>query len=145
DDADIADAGRDDALLLILETGHAHERFSQWLPAQDGHAVVGLLTAMQRLVARFAQCIIRKFAVLLLGFLQTQHVRLVGGQPFQYMRQADIERIDVPGGEFHAGLMERWNLPGPGRERFQLLWVLPVSCGIWPAGWIWDSRHHPAR
>src|SRR3546814_14546007 len=55
----VANAGRDDALLLVLKTRHAHERFGEGMAAQDSYAVIGFLPAMQGFIPRFTQCVIR--------------------------------------------------------------------------------------
>ena len=91
----------DDAFLRIVKTLDIKDDLAQWQLAEYGNAVVGLLSVVHGVITRRADFGIRKGLVLLLGFLQTQNVRLFSGQPVEHMRQADFERIDIPGGNLH--------------------------------------------
>ncbi len=103
DDADAVDVSAHYALLLVGEFGDAEGRVFDDVRAEDGDAVIGFLAAVDGVVAGFFQCVVGEFGILLLGFLQAEHIGFFGGDPFQHVRQADIERVDVPGGEFHGG------------------------------------------
>ena len=98
---DIAIGGCNDAFLVVAMIRDAVLHILTRCAAQDRHAVVGLLPAEHAVVARLLQCCLRKIAVLLLGFLQAQHVDRICSQPVQHMRQAHFQRIDVPGSQAH--------------------------------------------
>ena len=92
----------DDALLLVGKVGNVMAHIEQRLLAQDGHAVVGFLPAEHGLVTGSFDLGQRKSLVLALEFLQAQHIRLVGRKPVEDVGEADLEGVDVPGGDFHA-------------------------------------------
>ncbi len=117
DDAHAGDRRRDDALLVVRKPGNAHGDVGHRKPfaGEDGHAVVGLLPGEMRGVAGGRDVHDRKLVVFELGFLQADDVRLVRGQPRQQARQADIERIDVPGGEDHRAFRTDRSGRRPGR------------------------------
>jgi hypothetical protein len=54
----------------MLDVGHG-------MATDDGHAVIGFLPDVDRLIAYRLQVGVGKFMVLLLGFLQAQHVGLI--------------------------------------------------------------------
>ena len=64
-----------------------------------------------------------KLGILELEFLQADHVRLIGGEPIQQVRQADVQRIDIPGSQLHALLVLGRGLTG-----------VAVGLGGFPAG-----------
>ncbi len=98
-----ADRGGEHALLRIVETGDRGDAFAGERQAADqGHAVVGLLPAEHAAIAQFGQRGVGELAVLELGFLQGDHVRREVLQPLLQVRQAHVERIDVPAGDFHG-------------------------------------------
>jgi len=106
-DAHTIDGGGDDALLLVLEAGDVahHAGLVDRLRAQDGDAVVGLLADEDGVVAGGLELGDREGLVLELELLQAERVGLVGGEPVEDLRQANLERVDVPGGDLHASLV----------------------------------------
>src|SRR5690606_32396170 len=91
------------------------------LARQDRDAVVGLLAAEHAAVAEAGQHVIGELRVLELGFLQRDDVRLRGLQPLLQMRQADVEGVDVPAGDFH----------GTGVGFVFPLWIVSDNEGSW--------------
>ena len=108
DDPRIADRRGDGARLRVVETGnrdlHLVERA---VAGEDRDAVVGLLPVEHAAVAERGQRVVGEAVVLELGFLQPDHVRREFAQPLLQLRQAHIERVDVPAGDFHGR-----NVPG---------------------------------
>ena len=70
--------------------------------ADDGDAVVGFLSAPNAVPAHHLQGGSRKFVLVELEFLQDEDIGLMVGKPVLHLRQAHVERIDVPSGDFHA-------------------------------------------
>ena len=68
---------------------------------EQGHAVVGFLAGEYGFVAGLTDGVARELVVGELGFLQRQYVHRRLFQPGLYVWQADIERVDVPGGDLH--------------------------------------------
>ena len=58
--------------------------------AQQADAVIGLLTAEYRVIARSLNIHDREISVLDLRFLKAQNVHLVGFQPIKHVGQADF-------------------------------------------------------
>ncbi len=79
-------AGSDDALLLIGKLRYVMLDVGHGMATDDGHAVIGFLPNVDRLIAYRLQVGVGEFMVLLLGFLQAQHVGLIALQPIQDMR-----------------------------------------------------------
>src|SRR5574337_1721075 len=102
-DPQVAERGGDEAFLVVLETGDVPQDFRHLPTAEDGHAVVSLLAVEDRAVTRGFHLRQRKGAVLAFEFLEAQGIGLLRRQPIQHVGQADLEGIDVPGGEFHRG------------------------------------------
>ena len=101
--------GGDDALLFVLEAGNADLHVLRRLTRQQRHAVVGLLAGEHAAVAGGDQRRIGELVVLQLGFLDTDDVRAELPEPLLQVRQADIERIDVPAGDLHRDSLVGWN------------------------------------
>ena len=100
--------GSDDARLLVGEPRDVAHRVDASLPAQQCHAVVGLLPEPLRLVAGRFDVGLRELVVRELGFLKHQGIDRVGRQPVKQLGQADGQGVDVPGGEFHSASRSRW-------------------------------------
>ena len=77
------------------------DNLANCLAGEQGNAVVGLLAGERDLITRRLDLGPREIVVLKLGFLQAQRIRLLFGQPVQQVRQAHLERIDVPAGDLH--------------------------------------------
>ena len=69
------------------------------LPRDERHAVVGLLTREDRVEARLAEGFRGEKVVGELGFLKDERVGSGELEPLKHLRQADLERIDIPGGK----------------------------------------------
>jgi hypothetical protein len=69
-----ADAGGDDALLLVLEAGNADLHVAGGVARKDRHAVVGLLPGEHAAVAQRGELASSGNGVLQLGFLQADDV-----------------------------------------------------------------------
>jgi hypothetical protein len=95
-------AGRKHAPLRILESGQVRHRRVQRRSREDGHPVIGLLAAVEAVVARSEQLRARKRIIRQLGLLQGHDVRLVFRQPGQELRQPDAQRIHIPGRDTHS-------------------------------------------
>src|SRR5690606_15385683 len=63
------------------------------------------------------QHFVRKLHVLELGFLQADHVGRRLGQPLLQVRQAHVEGIDVPAGDFHGFSFMGASVP-PARRHY---------------------------
>ena len=95
--------GGDHARLFIGKTVYVFSDIVQRQAADDGHAVVGFLAEHRTVaVAGVLQGLQRKFFIWDFQLLQTQHIYRVGGQPVEHLRQPHGQRVDVPGGNFHA-------------------------------------------
>ena len=70
--------------------------------ADDGDAVVGFLSAPNAVPAHHLQGGGGKFVLVELEFLQDEDIGLMVGKPVLHLRQAHVEGIDVPSGDFHA-------------------------------------------
>ena len=112
------DAGADHPLLLAQPLGdwivrqqrrEAHLHILQREPADDGHAVVGLLTADRHRVAQFLEGLHGEQVIGHLGLLQAEHLGLFPAQPGTHLIQACAHRVDIPGGDPHrcAGSLGR--------------------------------------
>ena len=101
DDANVVDRGGDQAFLDIVEVRVATDNVAGDLAREQGDAVVGLLSAEGNRVTGGFDLMLGERAVFELRFLQTDDVRLAQGQPFEQLRQAHLERIDVPAGDSH--------------------------------------------
>jgi hypothetical protein len=99
---------------VILKARDVAHHIARALPAQQGHAVVGFLAKKINLVARRFNGLARKLVIGGFGLLQNQGIDgLLGSlllQPVQHLRQAHRQRVDVPGGEFHASTVSARNL-----------------------------------
>src|SRR5690606_8558141 len=93
---------------------------------QDRDAVVGLLPREHAAVAVAGQHRVGELHVPELGFLQPDHVRLRLGEPLFQVRQAHVQRVDVPAGDLHAdecgapGGALPWGMPGAARDWIDL-------------------------
>jgi len=103
DDAHTVHGGRDHPLLRIVEARDPGLHVLQRVPArQDRDAVVGLLPGKDAAVAVACEHVVGEAQVLELGFLQRDHVRRGLAQPLLQVRQAHVERVDVPAGDLHG-------------------------------------------
>src|SRR3569832_2044751 len=93
--------GEDTALVVVEIWDILHDLVAFTL-AQDRDTVVGALSRVQHPITRLFDLGGRKGLVDALGLLQGQYVRLGLRDPLQHVRQADLERILVPGGELHC-------------------------------------------
>ncbi len=89
------------ASLRVVQFRHIGFHLAGFVPADDGHTVVGFLTGVHDVITGSFDIIARKVLIGQLGFLQTQDIRFSGHQPVEHLRQTDLEGIDVPGGYFH--------------------------------------------
>ena len=96
DQAHAADVGADYPALRVIEAGDTADDIGGRLPAENGDAVIGLLARERGRVARRLEFGLGKTGILELEFLQAQRIRLVFAQPVQNLRQAYLERVDVP-------------------------------------------------
>ena len=69
------------------------------LSRHERHAVVGLLTREDRIEPGLAECFRGEEVVGELGFLKDERVGSGELEPLKHLRQADLERIDIPGGK----------------------------------------------
>ncbi|MNN30596.1 hypothetical protein D3C81_1442500 [compost metagenome] len=122
DHPQVAEGAGDDPLLLVLEAGDADLHVLRRLARHQRHTVVGLLASEHAAVTGGDQRRVRELVVLQLGFLDADDVRAEVLEPLLQVRQADIERIDVPRGDLHAGI-----LTGPALVDANL-------------GWRWGAR-----
>ena len=102
DHAHVAYRRGDHALLLVVETGDAVLHVADRFATQDRNAVIGLLAAEHRTIARRLKLGLREVGVLLLGLLQAQRIDRIRREPVQHMRQAHLQRVDIPGRELHG-------------------------------------------
>ena len=100
-DAHAADGRRNDALVLVDEPWDSRLHVVERAAGQDRDTVVSLLPRKCSRITRGRQFVARKFRVLELKLLQAHHVRLRGVQPVDEMAEANLEGIDVPGGQLH--------------------------------------------
>src|SRR3546814_17307336 len=79
-------------------------RISDWSSGvcSSDLAVVGRLPGERAAVAEAGEHGVWELLVGELGFLQADHVRLRVAQPLFQVRQAHVEGVDVPAGDFHA-------------------------------------------
>ncbi|KAF1858411.1 hypothetical protein Lal_00014922 [Lupinus albus] len=104
DKAHAADGGGDQALLLVLVMGIVAHDVRDGQARQDRHPVVRLLAAEHDFIAgrvdvRHGELVVRE-----LGLLDAEHVDGVGGEPLQQVRQADLQRVHVPGCDLHVDM-----------------------------------------
>src|SRR5262249_2654576 len=139
---DAGTGGGEDAGVAILraavcEIGH---HVVEPDTRQDGHAVPLALAVMGALVPQRPEGEGGKGLVGDLRLLQADDVGLHFGQPALDAREADLQRVDVPGGDAHAVILPRqwarsgcgpgssWpRRRGPGPARSAPLW--PPPCG----------------
>src|SRR5690606_26780465 len=137
DDADPVDRGGDHPLLVVLEAGDAHLYVQRGQPAEDRNPVVGLLATEHAAVSGGGEFGVGKAVVRQLGFLQPDHVGAGGFKPLQQVRQADVEGVDVPAGDFHG----RQSSPPPqSSEAGSLLSSRSSSCSRVP--WSLTTRRN---
>ena len=91
DDADAAGRCRDQALLRVGKIRVADGDVDERLPCEQRDAVIGLLSSKGDAIARSLNFEARKFGVLQLGFLQADNIRLTYYQPFQQLRQTNLQ------------------------------------------------------
>src|SRR5574343_876798 len=101
DDAGVTDRAADQALLFVGEMRVAADDVMNRLAGEQGDAVVGLLAGEGDLVAGRLDFGARKIVVFELQFLQAQGIRLRRSEPVEQVRQAHLQRIDVPGSDLH--------------------------------------------
>src|SRR3546814_1442531 len=79
-------------------------RISDWSSGvcSSDLAVVGRLPGERAAVAEAGEHGVWELLVGELGFLQADHVRLRVAKPLFQVRQAHVEGVDVPAGDFHA-------------------------------------------
>src|SRR5579883_370514 len=101
-DRDSVDDGFQDAGVFAVRAGaEAVKNRLRFAPGQRRHAVVALHAAEHRVVPGGPEGVRGKFAVLHLGFLQTENVGLMCRQPVHYQGQTAPYRIDVPRRDLH--------------------------------------------
>ena len=69
---------------------------------QDGDAVIAFLSVYGAIIAQRLERLARESLIHRLDFLQAQHIGLGLLQPGQRRLQPRLDRIDVPGGDFHG-------------------------------------------
>ena len=113
DHPDPINEGADDPLLIGQALGlgivaqqsiKADTKVFQRQTAEDRHTVVGLLATENSLISKGLDGLPREKVITHLGFLQAEDVRTLLRQPGEHLVQPDSQRIDVPGGDPHAGL-----------------------------------------
>jgi hypothetical protein len=104
DHEDSTDRRSDQPFLLIGMQRVAENDIAWRLARQQGNAVVGLLPREGDVITRGLDLRLREGMVLELRFLQADDVGLLRRQPVEKLRQADLERVDVPAGNFHVAL-----------------------------------------
>ena len=103
DDAHAANGGGDDAPLRVVgQRGQAGAHVVQRVTADDGDAVVGFLAAPRAVPTHHFEGGSGEFVLVEFELLQGEDVGLVFGEPVLHLRQAHVEGIDVPGGDFHG-------------------------------------------
>lgn len=107
-DAHVANRGDEDAPLRIVQPGQVGDDIMDLLFRQHRHAVVGLLTGESDLISQRLDRGTRELCILHLGFLDAEQVGPRRRAPLLYMRQAHIQRIDIPGGQYHSASLADW-------------------------------------
>jgi len=102
DDAQIAYRCRDQALLRVREPRILADDIGEAVTREDGDAVIGFLSGEGHGIAGGLDFRAREGAVLGFRFLQADDIGLAVGEPLKELRQADLERVDVPAGDFHC-------------------------------------------
>ncbi len=94
-------ADSENTALCVVESRWIGDDIGGRIPADDGYAVVGFLPGVDDVIAGVFNGLGRKVVIGQFGFLQAQHVGGVRGEPVEHLRQAHLQGIDVPGGDFH--------------------------------------------
>lgn len=103
DDAHAVDGCGDDAALRVIRQGGQTDVYVLWfVAADDGDAVVGFLPAPNAVPAHHLQGGGGEFVLVELKLLQNEDIGLMVGKPVLHLRQAHVEGIYVPSGDFHA-------------------------------------------
>ena len=87
--------------LCIVEPRRIGNDIGSRIPADDGHAVVGLLAGVDDMIAGGLEGLGREVVIGQLGFLQAQHIGRIRSEPVEHLRQAHLQGIDIPGGDLH--------------------------------------------
>ena len=102
DDAHTADGRGDQALLRIAKMRISADHVGEFAACQQSNAVVSLLPGEGDLVTGCLDLGSRKVCVFELRLLEANDVGLLRREPLEQLRQANLQRVDVPGGEPHS-------------------------------------------
>jgi hypothetical protein len=120
------------AFIGIVETvAEAEGRIVDADARQDRDAVPLPLAVVHRFVAECAELQLRKGLVGEFGLLQTEHVDVGVAEELLDTRDAGLQRVDVPGGDTHAGRRLRRT---PPRDREADLRVGAGAVRSWEQG-----------
>src|SRR5690606_4752904 len=103
-----SDGASNDAGLFVFEAGNVAHDLNGVAAGQQRDAIVGFLTMKDCVVASFLDGLDRKGEVFAFKLLQAKNVRLVFGQPVEHVGQADLQGVDVPTDDLHAGTIPLW-------------------------------------
>ena len=117
-------------------------------PAEDRHAVIGLLAENRRMVAGLLDRLVGEGFVRGLQFLEAENVRLGLLEPSQQPLQPGSDRVDVPGGDLHGPIL-LWpshgvtqDYPVLGRLDVATICKLPCSLNFPPSSDTVTSASH---
>ena len=108
-----ATAGRDQpgVRVGVGTVGKAHDGILEAHTGKNGHAVPLARAMVHRFVTKGGKGHVREGGIAQFGLLEAQDIRLGVGNPLQGPLHADLQGIDVPGGDAHRQL--RWADAGP--------------------------------
>ena len=107
DNPNVTDRRCNHALLRVVTIGQREDDVLDGAEAfayEESDAVIRALSCVVREVARRGEVKMGKLRVLDLCFLEANDVRPHVAEPIQQARQADVERVDVPGRELQGTL-----------------------------------------
>ena len=111
-DAHTADHGLDVARLgVIIVARQRRDDILDGTLGEDGDAVVALLSHDCGIVAEITDLELGKAFGDGLDFLQQRNVGRGFGEPLEHARQARLDRVHVPGGDFHRARLQAQKRP----------------------------------
>ena len=90
-----------DASLWVVKSRYVCLYPGWFMTTDDGDAVIGLLAGIDHVITCILDVLAREVLIGQLGLLQAQYIGRGRRQPIEYLWQADLEGVDVPGGNFH--------------------------------------------